>query len=634
MRPKPTREWVMQELERLQVRVVSGRSGRLDEIVDNGVTSFNGPDREYGGMYDDPGLSTGNGKIGGSDQKGDSLIAALPTGHDRSAHLSRNSGNRTTGVSRRGSITETLLSVAGAERNMSLGFGSTSGLRDSIGWSTMGAGGDPVMDSLWQQPHRNSSMSLARNLLMQDTYDPYGTTSGRRISQTDHNRNQSTSTTHGSYPPSHQLSSQQSSLYQMDRETGTSDKNSDQNGNDPRNSGSKPQSTSPPIAPPHRPLVGGGSAAAYEAAREEHYRQLAEKKKEEATKKRNATSKSNAVPYAVNNRGEQNSNPNIQQGSSLDRQNYAGNHLLPQTSGLQVHQGSNLMGNVGVNGSGVGAGLSSNARQHYEMLKLHHRNLLNEIHETSMMINLYEQQHIGGNQPIHQQHNANGFNVGSQAMQPMADPMQQLLAQKRINIEQSHHGAGNHQYDISRRFSGPRENFVGMDPHDDIRRAQVNDYINHRRLSDASLGTYGGYMSRGSDVALMKTGAGNNNVPEDSGVYGRPSNRDHGANLHSTGQGSLGTQNRVDIEVNSSKSSSKNKQNSPDTAGSDRNQTESIMRSSVKRELEDVENKSSEGSTEQETNKKQRIAIIEKDSKKNENKTEIIEKEESVTVDL
>merc|ERR1719223_1516885 len=84
MRPKPTREWVMQELERLQVRVVSGRSGRLDEIVDNGVTSFNGPDREYGGMYDDPGLSTGNGKIGGSDQKGDSLIAALPTGHDRS----------------------------------------------------------------------------------------------------------------------------------------------------------------------------------------------------------------------------------------------------------------------------------------------------------------------------------------------------------------------------------------------------------------------------------------------------------------------------------------------------------------------------------------------------------------------
>lgn len=28
MRPKPTREWVMQELERLGVRVVSGRLGR------------------------------------------------------------------------------------------------------------------------------------------------------------------------------------------------------------------------------------------------------------------------------------------------------------------------------------------------------------------------------------------------------------------------------------------------------------------------------------------------------------------------------------------------------------------------------------------------------------------------------
>ena len=28
MRPKPTREWVMMELERLGVRVVSGRLGR------------------------------------------------------------------------------------------------------------------------------------------------------------------------------------------------------------------------------------------------------------------------------------------------------------------------------------------------------------------------------------------------------------------------------------------------------------------------------------------------------------------------------------------------------------------------------------------------------------------------------
>ncbi|KAL7461947.1 hypothetical protein ACHAXS_002355, partial [Conticribra weissflogii] len=36
MRPKPTREWVMLELERLQVRVVSGRLGRRGEDDEDG----------------------------------------------------------------------------------------------------------------------------------------------------------------------------------------------------------------------------------------------------------------------------------------------------------------------------------------------------------------------------------------------------------------------------------------------------------------------------------------------------------------------------------------------------------------------------------------------------------------------
>jgi hypothetical protein len=38
MRPKPTREWVMQELERLGVRVVSGRLGRKAGEEDEGET--------------------------------------------------------------------------------------------------------------------------------------------------------------------------------------------------------------------------------------------------------------------------------------------------------------------------------------------------------------------------------------------------------------------------------------------------------------------------------------------------------------------------------------------------------------------------------------------------------------------
>ncbi len=39
MRPKPTREWVMQELERLGVRVVSGRLGRKAGDEDDGPSS-------------------------------------------------------------------------------------------------------------------------------------------------------------------------------------------------------------------------------------------------------------------------------------------------------------------------------------------------------------------------------------------------------------------------------------------------------------------------------------------------------------------------------------------------------------------------------------------------------------------
>lgn len=36
MRPKPSREWVMLELERLNVRVVSGRLGRKDDGEEGG----------------------------------------------------------------------------------------------------------------------------------------------------------------------------------------------------------------------------------------------------------------------------------------------------------------------------------------------------------------------------------------------------------------------------------------------------------------------------------------------------------------------------------------------------------------------------------------------------------------------
>ena len=94
----------------------------------------------------------------------------------------------------------------------------------------------------------------------------------------------------------------------------------------------------------HRSMVGGGSAAAYEAARADHYGKL---------------DKSMGV-------------------------------------GASGAAGSASMGNDPTS-SGGGAssfGLSVNPNQHYEMLKLHHMNLLNEIQETTLMMNLYQQQQL------------------------------------------------------------------------------------------------------------------------------------------------------------------------------------------------------------------------------------------------
>lgn len=99
--------------------------------------------------------------------------------------------------------------------------------------------------------------------------------------------------------------------------------------------------------PPHRPLVGGGSAAAYEAARADHYAQKREEQQRRA--------------------------------SSLG---------------------------LGMGGANMQMGLSVNPNQHYEMLKLHHMNLLNEIQETTLMMNLYQQQQLQQQQQQLQQQQA------------------------------------------------------------------------------------------------------------------------------------------------------------------------------------------------------------------------------------
>jgi len=122
--------------------------------------------------------------------------------------------------------------------------------------------------------------------------------------------------------------------------------------------------------PPHRPYVGGGAGAAFEAARADHYAQ----KREEQHRRAN---------------------------------------------------------NLGLGGMGGGPsqmpqmGLSVNPNQHYEMLKLHHMNLLNEIQETTLMMNLYQQQQLQQQQQQLQQQQANDNSGGSGRNDQMAMLLQQ-----------------------------------------------------------------------------------------------------------------------------------------------------------------------------------------------------------------
>mmetsp|Transcript_76498 Transcript_76498/g.115126 ORF Transcript_76498/g.115126 Transcript_76498/m.115126 type:complete len:418 (+) Transcript_76498:586-1839(+) len=119
-----------------------------------------------------------------------------------------------------------------------------------------------------------------------------------------------------------------------------------------------------PAMPPHRPLVGGGAAAAYEAARADHYAQKREEQQRRA-------------------------------------------------SSLGLGMGG---GNLGAGSGMPQMGLSVNPNQHYEMLKLHHMNLLNEIQETTLMMNLYQQQQLQQQQQQLQQQQASADGNDQMAM--------------------------------------------------------------------------------------------------------------------------------------------------------------------------------------------------------------------------
>lgn len=63
---------------------------------------------------------------------------------------------------------------------------------------------------------------------------------------------------------------------------------------------------------------------------------------------------------------------------------------------------SSLLGGASSSVNVNNLGLSVNPNQHYEMLKLHHMNLLNEIQETTLMMNLYQQQQFQQQQQLQQ----------------------------------------------------------------------------------------------------------------------------------------------------------------------------------------------------------------------------------------
>lgn len=155
---------------------------------------------------------------------------------------------------------------------------------------------------------------------------------------------------------------------------------------------------------PHRPLVGGGAAAAYEAARADHYRSLADQKEQQGNLMRQSGLRASL---------------GLGGGMNCVGRAVAGPSTLAMGGKEQVGVGPRAAARgAGMSGAiGAMSGLGPNATpsQHYEMLKLHHMNLLQEIQETTMMMNIYQQQMIQEQQSAlrqSQMHNNNGGNGG------------------------------------------------------------------------------------------------------------------------------------------------------------------------------------------------------------------------------
>jgi len=105
---------------------------------------------------------------------------------------------------------------------------------------------------------------------------------------------------------------------------------------------------------------------------------------------------------------------------------------LNSFSGGLVSQNQNFLTGANLGGAPSSfekqLGLSVNPNQHYEMLKLHHMNLLNEIQETTLMMNLYQQQQLQQQQQQLQQQQF----VDPPLASPPSDQILQLAQQQQL----------------------------------------------------------------------------------------------------------------------------------------------------------------------------------------------------------
>lgn len=190
----------------------------------------------------------------------------------------------------------------------------------------------------------------------------------------------------------------------------------------------------------HRSLGGGSSSAAYEAAMSNHYNMGGQGRKGNQGKDK---SKDMGLGNGMGNMGGLGQDQQSPMGLNA-MNNGAGGQLSGGlgVGGLSGMGGANSLGGSGGQSGLLGAaggsggnilqlGLSVNPNQHYEMLKLHHMNLLNEIQETTLMMNLYQQQQLQQQQL--QQQQSQGMEQSNFSSPPDSQLALQLAQQQQAS---------------------------------------------------------------------------------------------------------------------------------------------------------------------------------------------------------